>query len=668
MAKRNIQRKTELAAAMSAVLAGWLLLFPANAPNLLVRLSYDLLQLVLPAYRHTDAVIVYIDEQAMQDYKPNAGEGWPRRHHARLLDRLTRDQARVVVFDIAFTQPGSKPAEDVELARAMQRNGRVVLAGAKDSIQGLKAGYTITPPLDLFETNSAGWGTPKLLPEPDGVRRRYESGDDQVPGLIWSAARAARAPVAQHPEKRLNEERWLNYYGSSRPFVQHSMTYSRAEAQETNFFRDKTVLIGGQPETLAREDRPDVFRTPFTRWNNLLIPGVELTAIAYANLVHGDSLYRTGFWIEFTILLATGLLTGLALQRLPRRAAAWYVLLLVVLVVGAVLKLLLTFHIWFPWLVILLAQLPCALAFRLASKPAPVSVPVLPDTQLEGTATTQGNEIGEHLLMRCVGEGAYGQVWIGRNAIGLYHAVKIIYRSRFSVEAPYERALRGIQKFMPISRSHEGFVHILHVGRNDTAGHFFYIMEAGDDEKTAQNIDPATYAPKTLASELRQRRALPPSECLQLMLSLTEATDHLHQHQLIHRDIKPPNIIFVNHHPKLADIDLVTDLAATGEVSRIGTEGYLAPEGPGSAAADVFSLGRILYVALTGKRPDMCPELPTDFSQRPDCELFLSLIQIACKACESDLTRRYSSALLMRTDLLHVSTQLSPKEPAPPRA
>jgi hypothetical protein len=551
----------------------------------------------------------------------------------------------------------------------MQRNGRVVLAGAKDSIQGLKSGYTITPPLELFETNSAGWGTPKLLPEPDGVRRRYESGDDQVPSLIWSAARVARAPVAQNPERRLNEERWLNYYGSSRPFFHPhlSMTYSRAEAQETNFFRDKTVLIGGQPETLAREDRPDVFRTPFTRWNNLVIPGVELTAIAYANLVHGDSLYRTGFWTEFMILLLVGLVTASAFQRLQRRAAVWYAFVLVVLVIAVVLKLLFTFHLWFPWLVILFAQVPCALAFRIATRPAPLPVPMAPGTQLEEKSTTQGNELGEHTLMRCVGEGAYGQVWIGRNAIGLYHAVKIIYRNRFSVEAPYERALRGIQKFMPISRSHEGFVHILHVGRNEAAGYFFYIMEAGDDEKTGQNIDPATYVPKTLASELRNRQVIPPWECLQLLLSLTEAADRLHQHQLIHRDIKPANIIFVNHHPKLADIDLVTDLAAPGEVSRIGTEGYLAPEGPGTAAADVFSLGRILYVALTGKRPDFCPELPTDISQRPDCELFLTLMQIACKACESDLTRRYSSALLMRTDLLHVGTRHAPSPAAPPK-
>ena len=267
-------------------------------------------------------------------------------------------------------------------------------------------------------------------------------------------------------------------------------------------------------------------------------------------------------------------------------------------------------------------------------------------------------EIPDHTLIRCIGQGAYGQVWVARNAIGLYHAVKVVYRNRFGTQEPYDRALRGIQKFMPVSRSHDGFVHILHVGRNDKGGCFFYIMEAGDDQKTGQRIDPDTYAPKTLASELNERGTIPPRECLEFMLAVTEAVERLHQHQLIHRDIKPANLIFVNRRPKLADIDLVTDLSPHGKVSYIGTEGYMAPEGPGTAAADVFSLGRIFYVALTGKPPDQSPELPTRVASHADCDLLLELNQIICKACEFDLGRRYSSAAQMHADLLGVFHRL----------
>ena len=49
-------------------------------------------------------------------------------------------------------------------------------------------------------------------------------------------------------------------------------------------------------------------------------------------------------------------------------------------------------------------------------------------------------------------------------------------------EFPHAREFRGIQQFTPISRLHPGFVHILHVGRSEPAGCFYYIMELGDDE------------------------------------------------------------------------------------------------------------------------------------------------------------------------------------------
>jgi serine/threonine protein kinase len=169
------------------------------------------------------------------------------------------------------------------------------------------------------------------------------------------------------------------------------------------------------------------------------------------------------------------------------------------------------------------------------------------------------------------------------------------------------------------------------------------------------------YAPKSLATELERKDRLAPRECLQLMLSLTETVEHLHQHKLIHRDIKPSNIIYVKERPKLADIDLVTDLAPGGVVSNIGTEGYLAPEGPGSAAADVFSLGRVLYVALTGREPSLCPELPTAFIHVSDQVLILELNRICCKACETELERRYSSAARMRADLLALSHGIGPE-------
>src|SRR6185436_19646240 len=91
---------------------------------------------------------------------------------------------------------------------------------------------------------------------------------------------------------------------------------------------------------------------------------------------------------------------------------------------------------------------------------------------------------------------------------------------------------------------------------------------------------PATYIPKTLKHELHTRGRLPFEECVQIGLALTNALAHLHKSGLVHRDVKPSNIIFVNGVPKLADIGLVTSVDATR--SFVGTEGYLAPMDPGT--------------------------------------------------------------------------------------
>jgi len=664
MGKSEAYLKTGIVAAVATVLLGWLLLFPLqplHSPNLLVRWSYDLLQLVLPPHDDTDLVIIHMDEEAMQNYQQKP-EQWNRGLHARLLDRLTQDQPRVVVFDVELMQPANRTDDD-KLARAIRDNGRVVLAAGKVPVPGFPLSYTIGPPLEQFETNAAAWGAAKIRLDPDGVGRRYDAGDDQEPGLAWAAAAVAGAPVTQDPERRLQEVRWLNYYGSARPFESISITYTNAEAKERGFFKDKAVFIGGRTETQSWGKDTDVFATPFTKWNSTFIPGVELAAIAYANLMNQDWLHRIGFFTELVLLLVAGAILGFGLQIVRPRTAIWLSLLIAVLLVLAVITLVLSSRIWFSWMVVGLVQLPCALIFRLfagrdavfAALPQSSSTQKTPPSPAAPGMPPPGQpQIPDHTLIRCIGEGAYGQVWIARNAVGLYHAVKVVYRSRFGVEEPFERALRGIQKFMPISRSHEGFVHILHVGKNDTAGFFFYIMEAGDDQRSTQQINPDTYAPKTLASELKERQMIPPRECLEFMLAVTEAVERLHQHKLIHRDIKPANLIFVNGRPKLADIDLVTDLSPHGGVSHIGTEGYMAPEGPGAAAADVFSLGRILYVALTGKAPDQSPELPTRIASHPDSALFLELNDIVCKACEFDLDRRYGSAALMRADLLKV--------------
>src|SRR5262245_48133096 len=251
-------------------------------------------------------------------------------------------------------------------------------------------------------------------------------------------------------------------------------------------------------------------------------------------------------------------------------------------------------------------------------------------------------------LLRCIGHGSYGEVWLARNILGTYRAVKVIDRKAFHDEEAFEREFSGLQRFEPISREHDGFVGILHVGRNRADGFFYYVMELADDDSNGDRIDPGTYLPKTLSNELGRCGRLSVTQSAQLGLSLSEALTELHRHGLVHRDVKPSNIIFVKGHPKLADIGLV---AQAGEKTRLGTEGYIPPEGPGKPQADLYSLGMVLYEASTGTDRLDYPDLPADFDSIAKRETFLKLNSIILKACDNNGRNRYQTATEISDDL-----------------
>lgn len=276
-------------------------------------------------------------------------------------------------------------------------------------------------------------------------------------------------------------------------------------------------------------------------------------------------------------------------------------------------------------------------------------------------------KVPDHDLLRLIGSGSYGDVWLARNITNAYRAIKIVHRRRFDHDRPFQREFCGLQRFEPISRSHPSQVAILHIGKNDDEGYFYYVMELADDASTcpppiepdpgkkqsltspqlSERVD--AYIPKTLKAELKTRPRLPLDQCIRAGLSLTTALAHLHQHGLIHRDIKPSNIIFVGGLPKLADIGLVSSVDATR--SFVGTEGFAPPEGSGTPAADIYSLGKVLYEISTGRDRQEFPELPTALQEIEDREGLVELNEIILKACESDPTKRYRSAEEMHADL-----------------
>jgi WD40 repeat protein len=265
-------------------------------------------------------------------------------------------------------------------------------------------------------------------------------------------------------------------------------------------------------------------------------------------------------------------------------------------------------------------------------------------------------------MLRLIGAGSYGEVWLARNtAVGTARAIKVVYRKRFKNDIPYAREFSGIQKFEPVSRDHEGFVDILQIGRNDELGYFYYIMELADDaggdgralstpgQSAPSTIVPDSYCPRTLALDLLRRGRLPVLECVQRGITLSMALEYLHGLELVHRDIKPSNVVFIGGIPKLADIGTVAEAGAAG--SLVGTEGFMAPEGPGSPLADIYSLGKVLYELSTNKESAQCPNPPTNLAEFSDHRKWLELNEVVGRACNPNPLRRYPSAVELRGDL-----------------
>lgn len=257
--------------------------------------------------------------------------------------------------------------------------------------------------------------------------------------------------------------------------------------------------------------------------------------------------------------------------------------------------------------------------------------------------------VAEHELLRLIGRGSGGEVWLARNPFGTYRAVKIIRESEFTRRSSFEREMNGILKFEPISRLHDGLVDILQVGKNDTEGYFYYVMELSDDIVCGQNVRAETYLPRTLEADKRRLGKLPIAECVRLGAAIASALGFLHKNNLVHRDIKPSNIIFVNGIPKLADIGLLTD-ASEGK-SFVGTEGFIPDEGSGSVRADIYALGKVLYEISTGNDRIEYPELPEIDNSAESRDLIL-LNKIVLKACRAKAWDRYQTAEEMMMALL----------------
>jgi serine/threonine protein kinase len=196
-------------------------------------------------------------------------------------------------------------------------------------------------------------------------------------------------------------------------------------------------------------------------------------------------------------------------------------------------------------------------------------------------------------LVKRIGEGAYGEVWLARAPGGVPVAIKQLFRARS------KRELDALNRI--INLRHGYLLQIFAVLTDEGERTAFIVMELAD-KSLRDRID-----------ECRKngQRGVPPEELLDYCRHAAKALDYLHDHRLVHRDIKPENILLTGDVAKVGDFGLVTDddSKRQSQTGPLGTLLYMAPEIWNSSAttlnpkSDQYSLA-ITYAELRlGRHP-----------------------------------------------------------------
>jgi serine/threonine protein kinase/tetratricopeptide (TPR) repeat protein len=263
-------------------------------------------------------------------------------------------------------------------------------------------------------------------------------------------------------------------------------------------------------------------------------------------------------------------------------------------------------------------------------------------------------DFGDYELLEVIGRGGQGVVYRARQkSLHRTVALKVIGLGHWATEAHLKRFRREAEA--AASLDHSGIVPIYEVGERDGSCYFsMKFVEGGQ------------------LDEVVKREPMPIRQAVELIAKVARTVHYAHEHGILHRDIKPGNILLDQKgEPHLTDFGLArlveTESTVTRTLEVIGTPSYMAPEqAVGNNAAissvtDVYGLGAVLYQLLTGHPPfaggttyetiklllDTEPRQPRAWNPKIDRDLST----ICLKCLEKDPKRRYSSALALAEDL-----------------
>lgn len=242
-------------------------------------------------------------------------------------------------------------------------------------------------------------------------------------------------------------------------------------------------------------------------------------------------------------------------------------------------------------------------------------------------AYSGGDKIADFSVVSVIAAGTFGEVYLVRDLSGVLLALKLL-------KADSDIEVSAISELRQKVGNASCLVTIHHIGAFD--GRVYYTMDAADNMASKD----AAYCPDTLENRLAFRGALNAFEVLDIAEALAEALDVLHAHGLVHRDLKPANIVFKDGKPLLADFGL----AAPIDGGMAGTPGFMPSERlPADAEAaqrarDFYSLGKVIYCALTNEDADRFPILPRNYSVKD----VAAVRKVWLKACAQKPSQRFS--------------------------
>jgi adenylate cyclase len=368
-ARRFTRPLTVVAGSLLAIAAGFAC-FDYSFAEALTRSSYD-----LPFFWRTnldthEIVLVYLDEESAKQLNQPLDDVWNRTVHVALLERLTKDGARLVVYDIIFDGPSPDPAKDAAFASALQSSGKVILGGGIETLQpmsGVKQ-ERILVPLKPFRKAAAGWGLMAFRPvDADYAVRQLFPGTSEIPSGTWKAAEVLGVPATREP-REAKVQRWINYYGPRNTFS--SVNFAQAlDAQGVppGFFKDKVVMVGGRSAVGYLAVSREEFATPYSRGAHQFTLGLEIHATILLNLLRGEWLTRIPEKSETAVLIVVGLIAG-ALAALRPSFAVVSTLIVSCAITCLAFWCVWHRHVWFDWLVPAAIQMPLGLAWSVGSQ------------------------------------------------------------------------------------------------------------------------------------------------------------------------------------------------------------------------------------------------------------------------------------------------------------